>query len=328
MRPEYSLSELRPELLYDLLAFGVFFLASASVTDWKREWTALAVGTFLLLVFQVLHEDFGLRMGRHPPDGGPGPFSTHLVLMAALLPALVWQAPWGFGRPSWTLALALVMIFGAAWTTGNRIVWIALIAASIAAIAASARASTSDARDRRRLGIVFAIGALAMTIAFVLSIGEKSERYYRQDPTFTASLERDVRRPIWSLGLQKAHEAPWLGHGFGREILEPSFLPLRPHALHPPVTHGHNAFLNVMLELGLAGLAIFIALWFFLARHYWRMLTIPTVAPLGVIGLTLLTGFLVKNLTDDFFHRHNGLVFWALNGMLLGLASRNREAAA
>jgi hypothetical protein len=26
----------------------------------------------------------------------------------------------------------------------------------------------------------------------------------------------------------------------------------------------------------------------------------------------------VKNLTDDFMHRHNALVFWALNGMLLG----------
>jgi hypothetical protein len=26
----------------------------------------------------------------------------------------------------------------------------------------------------------------------------------------------------------------------------------------------------------------------------------------------------VKNLTDDFFYRHNALVFWALNGMLVG----------
>jgi hypothetical protein len=28
----------------------------------------------------------------------------------------------------------------------------------------------------------------------------------------------------------------------------------------------------------------------------------------------------VKNLTDDFLHRHNALVFWAFNAMLLGLA--------
>ena len=30
----------------------------------------------------------------------------------------------------------------------------------------------------------------------------------------------------------------------------------------------------------------------------------------------------MKNLTDDFFVRHNALVFWALNGMLLGLGQR------
>jgi hypothetical protein len=49
---------------------------------------------------------------------------------------------------------------------------------------------------------------------------------------------------------------------------------------------------------------------------------------LGAIGLALLAAFLVKNLTDDFFNRHNALVFWALNGMLLGLARRPRAEGA
>jgi hypothetical protein len=47
------------------------------------------------------------------------------------------------------------------------------------------------------------------------------------------------------------------------------------------------------------------------------------------MGLCVLAGFVVKNLTDDFMHRHNALVFWALNGMLLGLArARSRPPPA
>jgi hypothetical protein len=43
------------------------------------------------------------------------------------------------------------------------------------------------------------------------------------------------------------------------------------------------------------------------------------------MGLAMLSGFVVKNLTDDFFWRHNALVFWALNGGLLGFAARAKE---
>jgi O-antigen ligase len=82
----------------------------------------------------------------------------------------------------------------------------------------------------------------------------------------------------------------------------------------------------VALQLGLAGLAVFAALLLALAREYLRLARNPGLAPLGILGITLLTGFLAKNLTDDFFYRHNAVVFWAMNGMLLGLASRARPA--
>ena len=51
------------------------------------------------------------------------------------------------------------------------------------------------------------------------------------------------------------------------------------------------------------------------------------LAPLGMMGLALIAGFVVKNLTDDFLHRHNGLVFWALNALLLGLARGAKRTA-
>jgi hypothetical protein len=65
-----------------------------------------------------------------------------------------------------------------------------------------------------------------------------------------------------------------------------------------------------------------------LARRYRAMLADPVLAPLGMMGLALLAGFIVKNFTDDFLHRHNALVFWSLNAMLLGLARSTAPRAA
>jgi O-antigen ligase len=94
---------------------------------------------------------------------------------------------------------------------------------------------------------------------------------------------------------------------------------------HPPVRHGHNLLLNIAVQLGVVGVGLFVAVLALLAREYARFLAEPAIAPLGVIGLALLAGFLAKNFTDDFLHRHNAQVFWALNGMLLGLARRARR---
>ena len=93
-------------------------------------------------------------------------------------------------------------------------------------------------------------------------------------------------------------------------------------------THGHNLFLNAAVSLGALGVALLAALLTALALEHGRNLSRPGTRVLGAIGLALVAAFLVKNLTDDFFNRHNALVFWALNGMLLGIARRPKGGAA
>jgi O-antigen ligase len=135
-----------------------------------------------------------------------------------------------------------------------------------------------------------------------------------------------LRPRIWAVALERLRAAPWLGHGFGREIQAEAFIPAAPRGVaHPEVRHAHNVFLDVAIQLGIVGLAAFIALLGALALEYRRYLRDPAVAPLGIMGLALLAGFVVKNLTDDFFYRHNAVVFWAINGMLLGLARARRR---
>jgi O-antigen ligase len=323
-----TLEELRAETLYGALAFFVFFVLADDAARWRAWWIAIFSGTLITIFFRELQQSLGIALWHNPPDGGVGAFSTHLVLISPLLAAIVWNPPWGLGRKAWVLAVSLVLLIGVAWTTRepwttpNRIVWPSLAAVFLAAVIAGRKARAELGSGMRS---VIVIAAIAISVAFVASIAAKNERFYREDPSMVASVERDLRPRLWTIAWEQWKEAPWLGHGFGREILAGAFLPETPkNVRHPPVIHGHNMFLNIALQLGLVGLAVFVALLVAMAREYLAMLSTPSLAALGVMGLALLAGFATKNLTDDFLHRHNAQLFWALNGMLLGFAARER----
>ena len=169
------------------------------------------------------------------------------------------------------------------------------------------------------------LAAVGLVIGFAASVLERNAEFFRNSPSMTASIDNDLRPRLWSTAWDEFRKSPWIGHGFGRTILRDRFLPLTPAKVnHPPMEHAHNAFVDAALQVGVLGLAALGVLFFALAREYARFLRDARVAPWGVIGLATIAGFVVKNLTDDFFYRHNALVFWAINGILLGLASSLR----
>jgi O-antigen ligase len=332
---DLTLRELRAESFYGLLAFSVFFMLATDARRWPRWWLAIFAGTALAFGAKLLQEGLGIPLWRHPPDGGVGPFSTHLVLVAPLLVALACPPPWGVRRSPMLLALALAALMLAAWVTReswhtpNRIVWPALAAVFLAAAFAGRKAAGFELRERHAIRRVLVAAGLVISIAFVAAIALKSERFYRDDASFAASVERDLRPRLWHVAWDAWRKAPWLGYGLGREIAGPTFLPESPPiAGHPQILHSHNTLLNIALQLGILGLAAFVALLVALALRYARLLDAPRTSALGVMGLALLAGFLVKNLTDDFFHRHNAQMFWALSGMLIGLARARTSGAA
>jgi O-antigen ligase len=317
--PRFSLSELRGEVLYGLLAFAIFFIAAARLARWRLWWIAVVTGTLAVFALLVAQHS-GVRISRHPMHGGAGPWSTHLVLVAPLLLAIVWPRPWGFERGVVAKFAALLLLMIAAAATGNRIVWAAFGTQLAVLIVISGSLPAMDAARVAMLRRLAVIAALAVVIGFAASVLERNEEHYRTDPSMTASIDRDLRPQLWSVAWTEFRKAPWLGHGFGREILKDKFLVVTPNAPgHPEMRHSHNMFSDIALQLGIAGVALILAVLAALAREYRGYLRDARLAPLGVIGLALIAGFVVKNLTDDFFYRHNALVFWALNGMLLGL---------
>jgi O-antigen ligase len=98
------------------------------------------------------------------------------------------------------------------------------------------------------------------------------------------------------------------------------------------MTHAHNLFASQWLQTGAVGVALFVAMLGAMAANFVRYVRArdDILAFLGVVGLSLLAGFVVKNLTDDFFFRSNAKELWALLAILIGLGTRiaARDAAA
>jgi O-antigen ligase len=322
--PTYSIGEAKPEMFYPLLAFVVFFVAAArDESSWPKWWIALVAGAAVAFAGTLLQDQGLLPFVRHEVDAGPGSYSTHLVLLLPPLLALAWPAPWGRGYRPRALLLALCVMLAAAWYTGNRIVWVAFGAELLVAVAAWRTISSAPRERIAMLQRLAVLAVAAFAIAFAASLAERYERNLLHDTGVPAGLEHDLRPRLWQAAWERFQEAPWLGHGFGREVLAPAFVPLTPQrSHHPQLRHAHNMFIDMALEVGLVGLALFVALLAAIALRYRAMLAHAAVAPLGIMGLALLAGFVLKNTTDDFLHRQNGLLFWSLNAMLLGLATK------
>ncbi len=328
VRPGYSLGELRTEILYPLLAFLAFHATIRDEAPWRAAVAALAAGILVVAVLAARYVGSALQW--HLQDTGAlladvNQVSTALVLVAPVFAAFAIRGPVGGPRLRAALAVGGALYLVTALETGNRTLWLAL-AGQIAVFSGlylwrEAPARAVSVRVAAGAGLVCA----AMLTLFALSSYSKSGEVPLDARGLQANLEQSVRPQIWSLALGKWAERPLLGHGFGREIV-------RDHLVQADArfaTHAHNLPLNVALELGLVGLAAYALLLACLARRFWQCLFAPERGAriLGMAGLCLLVGALAKGATDVPLVRGNGLLFWALAGMLLGLA-RGAQARA
>jgi O-antigen ligase len=211
-----------------------------------------------------------------------GPWSTHLVLVMPLLfAALVARAVGRGARPLFQ-ALAFALLLAASWQTGNRMMWIAF-GVQLAIALALSRAIGEAPRARATCAGCRSPRWSWWCSPFAGSLIEHNERFFGSHAPFATAFERDLRPRIWSTGLAQIAQAPWLGHGYGREIVAGAFAPLTPPN-YPQLRHAHNVFLDQAVELGVVGL---VASWRSSARS--RCATRASRAmrdrPLGVMGL-------------------------------------------
>ena len=118
------------------------------------------------------------------------------------------------------------------------------------------------ARTRSRLVcalLVFA-PAIILNLATVGSLYFESvkaaDTVLLKDPTFTG------RNDIWQFAIDNIRDRPWFGHGFGAfwQIPVTVFQPTTEGSMATTASHAHNAFLDLMLTIGIPGVLL-AALW-------------------------------------------------------------------
>ena len=137
----------------------------------------------------------------------------------------------------------------ALWVTGSRTaIGIAALIGGMVLVAIAWRATA------RRVRAVAVMSGLALVAALAVA--------YRQYPEkFTGKPAEEalrVRKDMWTAGLRMTAAHPWFGIGIGRFYSRsPEFMP-SPVASEYAHENAHNNFLQVLAELGVAGLAAFI----------------------------------------------------------------------
>jgi O-antigen ligase len=329
--PDYTLGEVRREVIWGAMMMVAFYLAARDANAW-RTLVVVALTSFAVLASLAV----GIATSHEAWDAGRwhigvGAFSTYAVLVAPLLLTLLVPGPAGFGggRAGAGLALVLlVLLLVAARLADNRMVWIAL---AVVFATASALAAARWHAALRRAPVRWLAPLVALLVVLGVLFGQtardKAAAHFPPRTTIAQTFAQDPRLQLWDRTLTLIGERPWIGFGFGKTILAEE---LRNESHDPLLSHAHNVFMSQWLQTGAIGLALFVALLAALVARYARFVRSPddAVALLGVIGIALVAGFLVKNLTDDFLVRATGKEFWVLNAALLGFGVRLERACA
>ena len=159
---------------------------------------------------------------------------------------------------------------------------------------------------RWRLAVAVAWPAKALVGAVLIFVS-----YPRLAPLVGRDLTLSGRTAIWAEVARSIAEHPWLGYGydaFWRGMQGPSLQ--ISSSVHFVVVHAHNGFLEIALELGAAGLLLFLLTGVRALRQLW-VLWIGGAVERIAFPLALLFLVVLYDLDENTLLLYNGL-FWVL----------------
>lgn len=310
-----SLAAVKGDVLYAILVFSGGLLLARVPQGFVRLRRGVLVGLALLSL---------LAVGFAWQNGGVwvvswqnalGEFATAVLLLLPLALATLFHpenTPCFRGLPApltWErglAVLAVVLTLVACYYTRSRALW-GILGLMLGVFLVCRLPGRSPWRF------------LLLVLPLCLAVGVAYRVSHERNTPLTALNDRDR---IYSFAIDQGLERPWLGHGFGREVNRDAYKEAFPNG---GIRHAHNVVLSYGEQMGAPGVALILALFAAPFIAFWRRRRIaPGVA---LVGIVMVAGYLVKNLTDNFFTAQNLSLFWLLCGGLLGLIypDRNRD---
>jgi O-antigen ligase len=158
----------------------------------------------------------------------------------------------------------------------------------------------------------------------VLATGyEQALAFLGKDPTITS------RTVIWELVMEWVADRPLLGYGYQAFWVGSPAEAIWAQMTWKP-THAHNGFLELWLDLGLVGLALFL---FGVALALWKSIAfvrrLPR-SPEAAWPLILIAYMLLVNATQTLVLGRNNIawILYVANAVLVGLSSQKLAEAA
>jgi O-antigen ligase len=287
-----------------VMPMGVFYAAHA-VAGQERALKHLAIaltGSMAILALVALATAVGLSPLAHYYPG-PGVASTLAVYALPAGLALAWHDDRYLRRLGYGV-IGLVIVVGL--LTLNRTFWLAVIAALAAFGAWHWSALSGKKRGALAVGIAFAVAATVVAIASINGMRSPDDGRRIQALREWSAISSD---------------APWIGHGFGKDVVHQASqgrLSAQLSRIDPNLrSHAHNLFVDIVVQVGLVGLAMFCLLLWVLAVHAYRARDPARLAAGGAL-IALIAAMAIKNMTDDFMGHAVVVAFWLHAGLLLG----------
>lgn len=319
--PLYSLEEIKNELGYTLLAFVSFFVLTRGRRELSIFVTAIALSTLVMALMGIGNRLYYGHWYTEGYQGGVGTFSTYIVMVLPYLVFFTVSMPGRLLRLAGIAIAAFALV--AAYFTLNRAFWLAFGMEVVVLSGLMVYYSARSTGRRVTVGITgLALAALLAGGGAFVHVVELKRMKVSSVEELVDVLQSDVRLPFWEETADTLSDHVWTGVGFGRHSFFAAYPELRSR---PALWHAHNTFLNYWVQMGLPGVLALCLLFAAMVRRYWWFYRAGDAGTmwLGVCGITMVAGFLTKNMTDDFFIRHLALLFWSLAGIALGYGMRN-----
>lgn len=172
--------------------------------------------------------------------------SLSFVLLIGLIAALVYDFR-SRSRRAAKFFICALFVSGVLWTASSTCLIMSVVAIAFAAELALIRRVPVSQRKWAAMG-----GALVTAVVAVYVAARFNEvlMLVDRDPSLTG------RTRIWPAVQNMISQNPWLGHGWGAVWSNPSLRQQIARSVGFDVSHSHNGYLDIQIQLGAVGLAL------------------------------------------------------------------------